>query len=140
MKIKLAETDAEIMACYDVLKELRPHLVREDFLSTIRRLEGAQQFKLVYLRTTSVQAVAGIRMAEWLHAGKYLEIEDLITTHTARSSGLGSALFDWLLTYAKSQNCRQLRLVSGVAREAAHRFYLRKGMQFEAKYFSMNVI
>ena len=139
MEIKIAENEAEISACFDVLAELRPHLSKEDFVSTIRRLEAKTNFKLVYLKDPAVKAVAGVRISEWLYSGQYLEIEDLITTQADRSKGYGSTLFDWLFEYARTNHCQQLRLVSGVAREAAHRFYLKKGMVFEAKYFSMNI-
>jgi GNAT superfamily N-acetyltransferase len=139
MKIKIAESDAEIAACFAVLAELRPHLAEDSFIETIRRLEASSHFKLVYLQEGTVKAVAGIRISEWLHSGRYLEIEDLITTHTERSKGYGGMLFDWLHQYAKTKQCRQLRLVSGVARDSAHRFYLTKGMVFEAKYFSMSL-
>jgi GNAT superfamily N-acetyltransferase len=156
MEIKIADSDADIISCFEVVSELRPHLKREDFVSTVRRL-AENNFKLVYLADLygkseeslssinsihsihSIKAVAGIRIAEWLHSGRYLEIEDLITTQADRSKAYGSALFDWLLDYAKAHQCQQLRLVSGVARESAHRFYERKGMQFEAKYFSINI-
>lgn len=153
MEIKIADSDDDIISCFEVLSELRPHLKREDFVSTVRRL-AENNFKLVYLADSygkseeslssthsihSIKAVAGIRIAEWLHSGRYLEIEDLITTEADRSKAYGSTLFDWLLDYAKAHHCQQMRLVSGVAREAAHRFYERKGMQFEAKYFSINV-
>ncbi len=147
MEIKIADSDADIINCFEVVSELRPHLKRKDFVSTVRRL-AENNFKLVYLADSygnsdeshkSIKAVAGIRIAEWLHSGRYLEIEDLITTEADRSKAYGSTLFDWLLDYAKAHHCQQMRLVSGVAREAAHRFYERKGMQFEAKYFSINV-
>lgn len=139
VEIKIAESDTEISKCFDVLVELRPHLSKTEFLSTIKRLEEKNNFKLVYLKDSTIKAVAGVRISEWLYSGQYLEIEDLITTQTDRSKGYGGALFDWLLAYAKTNNCQQVRLVSGVAREAAHRFYLKKGMIFEAKYFSINI-
>ena len=139
MEVKIAESEAEISNCYDVLKELRPHLCREQFIETIRSLEVGANFKLVYLTDSTIKTVAGVRIAEWLYSGKYLEIEDLITTESERSKGYGGVLFDWLHNYAKANQCDQLRLVSGVARESAHRFYLRKGMIFEAKYFSINL-
>lgn len=140
MEIKIAVSDADIAACYAVLAQLRPHLPQADFLATIRRLEATTGFRLASVTDEGrVRAVAGIRAAEWLYAGKYLEIEDLVTAEADRSQGYGGQLFDWLAQYARAQGCRQLRLVSGVAREAAHRFYGRKGMRFEAKYFSMDL-
>ena len=41
--------------------------------------------------------------------------------------------------HATENNCRQVRLLSRVSRLDAHRFYLGKGMQLEAHYFSMNL-
>lgn len=76
---------------------------------------------------------------EWLYTGKYLEIDDLITTEAERSKGYGAKLFDWLAGYAREQNCVQLRLVSGIQRADAHRFYQNMGMKFEAKYFWLNL-
>lgn len=69
----------------------------------------------------------------------YLEIEELITIEEERSMGYGSKLFDWTIAFAKENKCKQVRLVSGVSRERAHKFYLNKGMSFEAKYFSLDV-
>lgn len=83
--------------------------------------------------------MVGYRIADWLHTGKYLEIEDLVTDSGQGSKGYGSLLFDWVIEQAKTERCNQVRLVSGVRRERAHKFYLKRGMVWEAKYFSINV-
>ena len=137
--IALATSGPEIAACYPVMAELRPHLTAADFVPRILHLMNTTGFELAYLDDGGIKAVAGFRVSEWLHTGKYLEIEDLVATSSARSKGYGGQLFDWLLAQAESRSCRQLRLVSGVKRTDAHRFYLRKGMSIEAHYFSMNV-
>jgi len=138
-RIAIASTAQEITACFPVLAELRPQLAADSFLATIQHLMVTTHFSLAYLDDAGIKAVAGFRISEWLHAGKYLEIEDLVTAGTARSQGYGGELFDWLVKEAATRGCRQLRLLSGVKRLAAHRFYLRKGMIIEAHYFSMNV-
>ncbi len=139
MIVRIASDPSEWLRCFPVLSELRPHLQEDAFVDTMMRLAKTTQFQLAYLDDGGVRAVAGLRIAEWLHSGRYLEIEDLITANGERSKGYGGILFDWIKQYAIDQNCNQLRLVSGIQREAAHRFYLRKGMVFEAKYFSMNL-
>jgi GNAT superfamily N-acetyltransferase len=139
MRIQLATTPEEVIACFSVMSELRPHLSLEDFVSLVARMQKNHDYELAYLDDIGIKAVAGIRIAEWLYTGKYLEIDDLITTAVARSKGYGAKLFDWVADYAREQNCVQLRLVSGVQRTDAHRFYLNKGMKFEAKYFSLNL-
>lgn len=137
--IRIATSATDIAACYPVISELRPQLAVDSFVATIQRLIRTTNFALACLDDRGIKAVAGFRVSEWLHSGKYLEIEDLITTSAARSRGYGGALFDWLMKEAANQSCRQVRLVSGVKRADAHRFYLRKGMVIEAHYFSINV-
>lgn len=136
--IRIAETNDEIRSCYAVMKELRPHLADGDFLAQVKRQMDSYGFRLVYCEHDGeVVAVGGFRIAEWLAGGRYLEIEDLVAKDGVRSRGFGGALFDWCVARARETGCRQLRLVSHVARFGAHRFYLRKGMDIEAHYFSM---
>jgi len=138
-RIGVAETDAQIDACYPVMRELRPQITRADFLPFVRRLQAGNQFNLAFVDDGGIKAVAGYRVSEWLAGGRYLEIEDLVTADGARSRGYGGELFDWLMAEAARQDCRQVRLVSNVRRVDAHRFYERKGMKHEAHYFSINV-
>jgi hypothetical protein len=37
--IKVAESDAEIDSCFDVMLFLRPHLKRDDFVRLVRSME-----------------------------------------------------------------------------------------------------
>ncbi len=139
-QIKIAENDEEIRKCFPVMAELRPHFKTEnEFLIQVKRQSGNHNFQLVYLEENGIKAVAGIRIAEWLGGGKYLKIEDLVATENNRSKGYGGELFDWIVDYAKRENCRQIKLVSHVKRFAAHKFYLNKGMIIEAHYFSMAI-
>lgn len=137
MEIGIAETDDEISKCYEVLAQLRPQLKKESFVALVRELMITQGYKLIYLKDFEIKSVMGIRIGLWLHTGKYLEIEDLITSSTERSNGYGMQLLNWAKEYAKSNKCNQVRLVSGVARDQAHKFYQNNGMSFEAKYFSI---
>jgi GNAT superfamily N-acetyltransferase len=137
--ITLAQSDQEISACYLVMAELRPHIEPEEFLPLVKRLTEVAGFQLAYLTDGEIKAVAGFRISEWLAGGKYLEIEDLVAKSGERSKGYGGTLFDWLVRHAKENNCLQVRLLSRLSRHDAHRFYLRKGMNLEAHYFSMNL-
>ena len=138
--IALAETRDEIAATWPVMRQLRPHLDAETYLGQVLRLQAERDFKLARMRVGgSVVAAAGLRFGEWLHGGRYLEIEDFVTSEDCRSQGHGSAFFDWIATLARDAGCQHLRLLSGVQREAAHRFYRRKGMSLDAYYFSLGL-
>lgn len=138
--IRFAGSNADLERCYPVMAELRKNLSLSDFIERSKRQKELYGFEIVFVEAgQNVRAVAGIRIAEWLAGGKYLEIEDLVTARDARSSGFGGELFDWITGYAKQQGCVQVRLVSSVCRFGAHRFYLRKRMNIEAHYFSMSI-
>lgn len=138
--IKFATNDEEIQNCYDVMSQLRPHIAREDFLPRVRRQMDDFDYRVAYVKEDGeVKAVAGIRISEWLHGGKYVEIDDLVAKDGDRSRGYGGKLFDWILDFARDQECNHVRLLSGVQRFDAHRFYLRKRMNIEAHYFTISL-
>jgi len=138
-RISIARSEEEIASCYPVMAELRPHIHRDEFVPTVKRLAEAAGFRLAYLTDGEVKAVAGFRISEWLAGGRYLEVEDLVAKSGERSKGYGGELFEWLVAHAVENGCSQVRLVSRVSRTDAHRFYQRMGMKLEAHYFSMDV-
>jgi GNAT superfamily N-acetyltransferase len=138
-KIAVAQSEQEILDCYLVMAELRPHITRDKFLPLVKRLAEIAGFQLAYLINGGIKAVAAFRISEWMAGGKYLEIEDLVVKSGERSKGYGGELFDWLVEHARANDCQQVRLVSRVSRIDAHRFYLRKGMTHEAHYFSLTL-
>ena len=140
MTIAFATTDGKIKECYEVMCQLRSHITAEDFLPRVRRQMERFDYRLAYLSDEGeVKAVAGIRSSEWLHGGNYLEIDDLVSKDGERSKGYGGELFDWIVELARVEKCDHVRLLSGVQRFDAHRFYLKKRMNIEAHYFTMPV-
>ena len=139
-EISLAETPDQIAATWPVMHQLRPHLDAAAYLAQVLRLQAERDFKLARMAVDGeVVAVAGLRFGEWLHGGRYLEIEDFVTGEQSRSRGHGGEFFDWIAALAREAGCRHLRLLSGTHREAAHRFYRRKGMSLDAYYFSLDL-
>ncbi len=139
-EFSLAETRQAIAATWPVMRQLRPHFGPEDYVALVERLRAEHGFRLAQMRVDGeIVAVAGLRFGEWLPRGRYLEIEDFVTRDESRSQGHGSAFFDWIAAYGREAGCRHLRLVSAIHREAAHRFYRRKGMALEAYYFSLDL-
>jgi len=138
-EVSLAKTDAEIGACFPVLLELRPQLVRADFVAQVRRQER-DGYRLAALPgAAGPVAVAGFRCTESLAWGRYLYVDDLATLASERSRGHGRRLIAWLRDHAREQGCAQLHLDSGVQRFAAHRFYLREGMAITGHHFQLEL-
>jgi GNAT superfamily N-acetyltransferase len=138
-RIQLALNDQEILRCYPVMAELRPYLQPEEFLQRVKKQTEIASFRLAYLFDEEVKAVAGFRVSECLASGKFLYVDDLVAKSNERSKGFGGELFDWLIEYAKAEECNEVQLDSRVHRFAAHRFYLNKRMIIEAHHFTMPV-
>jgi GNAT superfamily N-acetyltransferase len=136
VNIRIADTDEEILACYPVLRQLRPKLSDKTLVADVRRMQK-QGFLLASISDPEVRAVAGYRYMEMFAFGPLLYVDDLVTDSAKRSHGYGNALLTWLANEAKSHGCRFLTLDSGMKRLDAHRFYRREGMQEIALHFAM---
>jgi ribosomal protein S18 acetylase RimI-like enzyme len=136
MTIRVTETDAEIAATWDVMRQLRTHLDRESYVARIRGMMTTDGYRLVSLvENGEVCAVAGYRIMDMLYCGRLLYIDDLVTDESVRSHGLGGRLLDWLKSEGVRLDCREIQLISRTTREAAHRFYFKSGMGIECFHF-----
>jgi len=139
MDIRIAETDEEIRACFPAIVELRAHLVEDQFVEQVRQQQRAV-YRLPYAsHQAQVVAVEGFRFGESLAWGKYLYVDDLVTTSGGRSQGTGRGMIKWLTEQARQAGCKQLHLDSSVHRFAAHRFYARCGMNIGSHHFSLHL-
>ena len=135
MEIKIAKTDKEIIRCYDTMSQLRPHIKKDDFLPRVKR-QGKEGYKLAFVEDKNqAVSVAGFRMNETLVCGKFMYVDDLVTDEKERSKGYGDKLIDWLMGYAKKNQCKQFHLDSNVERFSAHRFYFRKKLTITCYHF-----
>jgi GNAT superfamily N-acetyltransferase len=139
MPIQLAISATQILQCFDVLNQLRPHLQKTEFLAQIQRQQQSG-YQLVFLaEADQVVAVAGFNLGECLAWGKFMYVYDLVVLEAMRSQGYGQELLKWLMVFAKSHDCQQLHLDSGVQRHAAHRFYLQQRMDITSHHFSLKL-
>lgn len=137
LDIFIANTDAEIQACFPVFHELRPHIEADQFLAQVRR-QQTQSYQILAVRQQgTVKSVAGFRFAEFLAWGKVLYIDDLATLSGETSQGFAGALLDWLIEHAQAHGCLGVHLDSGYQRHHAHRLYLNKGLQLSSHHISL---
>lgn len=134
-----AKTDTEIEDCFEVMAELRPHLRKDQFLSTVRSME-VEGYRLMYIAADNkVVAAAGYRIYSNLWMGKHLYVDDLVTADANRSSGYGKRMIDWLRDEAKSNGCKIFHLDSGTHRGRAHKFYFQEGFTIGSYHFSQEL-
>jgi len=127
--LRHADTPEALRACYPVMKQLRPHLQSEaEFLERVARQVAEGYRLLVEWQDGEPVALAGYRLQENLVYGKFLYVDDLITTEEARGSQCGARLLDALSEVAAQSGCVRLTLDTGLANALAQRFYFRQGL------------
>jgi ribosomal protein S18 acetylase RimI-like enzyme len=134
--------EAEIGACYDLMRQLRPHLTsQEEFVARWRR-QSADGYRILALWSEQgpnrgPRALAGYRITENLVHGKFLYVDDLVADQSERSRGYGAQLLDKLKAEARAQDCNKLVLDTGLDNYLAHRFYFRQGLLAQALRFNI---
>lgn len=140
MIVYLAESIGAITKCFPVVKQLRPHLSEDTFVTQVQRQMEGHGYSLVFIEENgAVVAAAGYRVAEFLAWGKTMYVDDLITNETDRGRGFGGRLLNWLMEKAKETGCAELHLDSGVHRFDAHRLYLSNKMIIGGHHFSKKI-
>ncbi|MBS1914827.1 MAG: GNAT family N-acetyltransferase [Bacteroidetes bacterium] len=139
MEIKIAKTEEDILKCWDVLFELRPHLNKNNFVATVKEMitEG---YTLAFIEENGKPVAAtGFRYLQFLYNGKHIYIDDLATLPSSRGKGYAGELLDYVINLAKEKGYKCVTLDSGYQRFDAHRLYLNKGFTLNCHHFSKNV-
>ena len=138
--IKIASTAAEILACWDVIHALRPHLKKEKLVSQIKEMQQSGAYHAAYIEEDNKPvAYAGFRELLMLYNGRTFYIDDLSTLPAYRKKGYGKQLLDYIINLAKEKNLDGVELDSGVHRFDAHRLYLSTRFSITCHHFSLRI-
>jgi len=134
-----AETAAEVRSCFEVMRELRPHLTSPEELVDRIAVQKESGYRLLAGRDSDgrVVACAGFRVCENLMHGRHLYVDDLVTLGSERARGHGERLFRFVLAAARAHGCGKVVLDTGLSNALAHRFYFRQGMLATALRFTL---
>lgn len=138
--IKEAKTADDIIRCFSVIRELRPHITDPHYLATQVIRQQSQDYHLMYLENNNqIVAILGYRIVEYLSSGKAIYIDDLATLSTRRGKGYGGKLLNWIIDLAHKKQCETVHLDSGYTRFDAHRLYLNYGFQLKSHHFELRI-
>lgn len=127
-KIFHIKNQSDFVRCFSVLKELRQHLEFEEFIAIFEQAKKSNGYELVAAETNGeIAAVMGYRILWDLVRGKHVYVDDLVSTATKRSQGLGEELLSYAEEVAKAEGCSTLRLCAVIENERAIKFYERLG-------------
>ena len=136
MEIKLCTTDSDIAKCWQVLFELRPHLLAVEFITMVTEMIS-EGYQLAFIEEDGKAVAAiGYRYLQYLYNGKHIYIDDLSTLPAARGKGYAGKLLDFVEAEARLKGYKAVTLDSGYQRLDAHRLYLNKGFVLSSHHFS----
>lgn len=123
MEIKSIESLQESTAVFQIIKDIRTHLDLESYLETLSSAKEQGYQLLGLYEKEQCLALMGFRtLVDFVH-GKHLYIDDLVVVAERRSQGLGVILLKHAEDLARSLNCKQVRLCTGIENERAKKFY-----------------
>lgn len=132
--------DGEIAACYDLMRQLRPHLASPEEFAVRWRRQTESGYRLFAVWADGrPRALAGFRLMENLIHGRFLYVDDLVSDEGERGHGHGARLLDRLKEETRAAGCAKLVLDTGLDNVLAHRFYYRQGLLARALRFSVEV-
>ena len=140
-QIKRAESDSDLLKCFDVMNELRQHLASETFVSMLNGFMK-RGYHLIYIEENGKAVCAsGYRFTEHLLWGKAIYIDDLTTLSEARGKGYATQLLHHIFELAKQHQCDEVHLDSGCGanRYDAHRLYLNVGFHITSHHFAYKI-
>ncbi|WP_410210033.1 GNAT family N-acetyltransferase [Aquirhabdus sp.] len=125
-----------LMQCFSLMQELRPHLTdAATFTQQVIR-QQTQGYRLLAAKQDSkVVALAGYRLQENLIYGRFIYVDDLVTSPDLRGQRLGEQLMDAIKAEVMRQHCAHLVLDTGLGNALAQRFYFRQGFLSKGMHF-----
>ncbi len=113
----------------------------EPYLAAFRRIDADPQHLLVVVRDDEDQEVGTMqltRLPGLARAGATrLQLEAVRLAPTVRGAGLGAALFAWAHEYGRAHGASIVQLTTDKRREAAQRFYRRRGYEASHEGFKL---
>lgn len=139
-QLRHLDSDQDYLACFHVMRELRPHLIEASaFVEQVHR-QAKQGYRLLAVfRDNVLQGLAGYRLQENLIYGPFMYVDDLVTTADARRHGVGKILIEALRDEARQQGCAHFVLDTGLANAFAQRFYFRQGLLSAGLHFRQSL-
>lgn len=138
--IRLVENEAEVAACFPLMRQLRPHLTSEEEFISRWQSQTAAGYKLMVSWSADVPAaLAGYRLQENLIHGVHFYVDDLVTDESIRGAGYGRGMLERLKSEARRSGCRRLILDTPLTNSLGHRFYFRHGLLARALRFSIDL-
>ncbi len=138
-EIQKATTKEDFIKCWEVVRELRPHLDLERYLTYMLYMLD-EHYKVIFIEIQGVAvSFCGYRTITMLQRGRSLYIDDLATLASARGQGHATRLLEAVIKQAKSEELHSIHLDCSHHRHTAHKLYITRGFTISGHHFTMDL-
>lgn len=136
LTLRAVQDLAQCLACFAVMRELRPHLHdAEAFVAQVQRQAGQGYRLLAAWRDEQVVGLAGYRLQENTLYGRFVYIDDLVVLGSEQRGGIGRLLIEAVRREAIDGGHAHLVLDTALGNALGQRFYYRQGLLARAVHF-----
>ncbi len=130
----------ELESAYALMKQLRPHLSKDEFVSRVKQQQKTMHYRLfAFYDKQNLVGLCGVMPFDVLYREKCLYICDLVIDSNLRGQGFGSKFLQKIENLAHIEGYLQIELSSGFPRKKAHQFYAKMGFDKTSYVFVKNV-
>lgn len=134
------ETEADLIASFAVMQQLRPHLTDATAFAAQIQRQRQNGYRLMAARENGqVIGLAGYRLTENTLYGRFIYVDDLVIDAALQRRRLGEQLLDHVREETRARGYRWLVLDTGMHMALAQRFYFRQGLLPLGMHFSQDL-
>lgn len=111
----------------NILRELYPKLELESYQSMLQDMIPNNYAQVGVFIDEKCIAISGYWLGTKLWCGPYLELDNVIVCESARGTGAGKLIQNYLEEKALALNCHMMALDAYTNNFKAHRFYYNQG-------------
>ena len=119
----------------DILRELYPKLELENYRSMLENMIPNNYSQVGVFNDNECIAISGYWLGTKLWCGPYLELDNVIVCQSARGTGAGKLIQNYLEEKATALNCHIMVLDAYTNNFKAHRFYYNQGYSPKGFHF-----
>ena len=137
IKLRHLDTADDWTRAFDVMKELRPHLIDAAAFCAQMRRQREESYRLLAAcdEEDAILGLAGYRTQTNTLYGRFAYVDDLVVTARLQRGGIGAQLLDRVREIARHSRCTHVVLDTGLHMPLAQRFYFRNGLLARGMHF-----
>lgn len=135
MIVRELKTLEEMLPHLTILRELYPELELENYRSMLENMIPHNYSQVGVFNNNECIAISGYWLGTKLWCGPYLELDNVIVCESARGTGAGKLIQNYLEEKAIALNCHIMVLDAYTTNFKAHRFYYNQGYSPKGFHF-----